>query len=103
LIAVITYNNKAMNTVTNAESICEVQSPEHANERRSMPSVWLDGEFVDSDQASISIFDHAVLYGDGCFEGIRAYNGRIFKLDSHLKRMYESAGRIRLKPTHSRE
>jgi len=68
-----------------------------------MPKVWLDGDFVDSDQAKISIFDHGVLYGDGCFEGIRAYNGRIFKLDSHLKRMYESAGRIRLKPTYSRE
>jgi len=68
-----------------------------------MLKVWLDGEFVDSDQAKISIFDHGVLYGDGCFEGIRAYNGRIFKLDSHLKRMYESAGRIRLEPTYSRE
>ena len=68
-----------------------------------MPKVWLDGEFVDSDQARISIFDHGVLYGDGCFEGIRAYNGRIFKLDSHLKRMYESAGRIRLEPTYSKE
>lgn len=68
-----------------------------------MPKVWLDGEFVDSEQAQISIFDHGVLYGDGCFEGIRAYNGRIFKLDSHLKRMYESAGRIRLEPTYSRE
>ncbi len=68
-----------------------------------MPKVWLDGEFVDSDQAKVSIFDHGLLYGDGCFEGIRAYNGRIFKLDSHLKRMYESAGRIRLEPTYSRE
>lgn len=68
-----------------------------------MPKVWLDGEFVDSDQAKVSIFDHGVLYGDGCFEGIRAYNGRIFKLDSHLKRMYESAGRLRLKPTYSRQ
>jgi len=68
-----------------------------------MPKVWLDGEFEDSDQAKVSIFDHGVLYGDGCFEGIRAYNGRIFKLDSHLKRMYESAGRIRLESTYSQE
>ena len=68
-----------------------------------MPKVWLDGEFVDSDQAKVSIFDHGVLYGDGCFEGIRAYNGRIFKLDSHLKRMYESAGRLRLKAAYSRQ
>ena len=63
-----------------------------------MSKVWIDGALVDQDQAKVSVFDHAVLYGDGCFEGIRAYNGRVFKLRSHLKRMYESAGRIRLTP-----
>ncbi len=66
-----------------------------------MNKVWLDGALVDQDQAKVSIFDHAVLYGDGCFEGIRAYNGRIFKLGSHLNRMYESAERIRLYPPYS--
>ncbi len=66
-----------------------------------MSKVWLDGELVDQDQAKVSIFDHAVLYGDGCFEGIRAYNGRVFKLRSHLKRMYESAERIRLTPPYT--
>ncbi len=66
-----------------------------------MNKVWLDGALVDQDQAKISVFDHAVLYGDGCFEGIRAYNGRIFKLGSHLNRMYESAERIRLDPPYS--
>ena len=66
-----------------------------------MNKVWLDGALVDQDQAKISVFDHAVLYGDGCFEGIRAYNGRIFKLGSHLNRMYESAERIRLEPPYS--
>ncbi len=66
-----------------------------------MNKVWLDGALVDQDQAKVSIFDHAVLYGDGCFEGIRAYNGRIFKLGSHLNRMYESAERIRLDPPYS--
>ncbi|MCH7848207.1 MAG: branched-chain-amino-acid transaminase [Planctomycetes bacterium] len=68
-----------------------------------MNKVWLDGALVDQDQAKISVFDHAVLYGDGCFEGIRAYNGRIFKLGSHLNRMYESAERIRLDPPYSRQ
>lgn len=68
-----------------------------------MNKVWLDGALVDQDQAKVSIFDHAVLYGDGCFEGIRAYNGRIFKLGSHLNRMYESAERIRLDPPFSRQ
>ena len=66
-----------------------------------MSKVWLDGELVDQEQAKVSIFDHAVLYGDGCFEGIRAYNGRVFKLRSHLKRMYESAERIRLTPPYT--
>ena len=68
-----------------------------------MNKVWLDGALVDQDQAKISVFDHAVLYGDGCFEGIRAYNGRIFKLGSHLNRMYESAERIRLDPPYPRQ
>ncbi|MEE9130760.1 MAG: branched-chain-amino-acid transaminase [Phycisphaerales bacterium] len=68
-----------------------------------MNKVWLDGALVDQDRAKVSIFDHAVLYGDGCFEGIRAYNRRIFKLDSHLNRMYESAERIRLDPPYSRQ
>ncbi len=66
-----------------------------------MSKVWLDGELVEQDQAKVSIFDHAVLYGDGCFEGIRVYNGRVFKLRSHLKRMYESAERIRLTPPYT--
>ena len=62
--------------------------------------IWLDGELVAANEARISVFDHAVLYGDGCFEGIRAYGGRIFKLKSHLDRMYASAGKIRLKPSY---
>ncbi len=58
--------------------------------------IWMNGELVSRQDAKISVFDHGVLYGDGCFEGIRAYGGRIFKLGSHLKRMYESATKIRL-------
>ncbi len=65
--------------------------------------IWLDGKLVAADEARISVFDHAVLYGDGCFEGIRAYGGRIFKLKSHLDRMYASAQKIRLTPTYSRD
>lgn len=63
-----------------------------------MPKIWLNGKLVDQDQAKLSVFDHGLLYGDGCFEGIRAYGGRIFKLASHLRRMYQSAERIRLTP-----
>jgi len=62
-----------------------------------MAKVWLDGQLVDQDQAKISIFDHGVLYGDGVFEGIRVYNGKIFKFAEHLQRLYLSAKVIRLK------
>lgn len=56
--------------------------------------VWLNGELVPKSQAKVSVFDHAFLYGDGVFEGIRAYNGRVFALDEHLDRLYESAKSI---------
>ncbi len=59
--------------------------------------IYIDGKFYDRDDAKISVFDHGVLYGDGIFEGIRAYNGRIFRLDDHLKRLDESANAILLK------
>ncbi|HIE28856.1 TPA: branched-chain-amino-acid transaminase [Candidatus Poribacteria bacterium] len=59
--------------------------------------VYLNGEFVPKEEAKISVFDHGLLYGDGVFEGIRSYKGRVFKLDEHLKRLYNSAKAIRLK------
>lgn len=58
--------------------------------------VWLDGKLVDEAEAKISVFDHGLLYGDGVFEGIRVYNGRVFELEAHLRRLYESAKAIRL-------
>jgi len=58
--------------------------------------VWLNDELIPTENASVSVFDHGLLYGDGVFEGIRAYNGRVFKMDSHLKRLYASAAAIRL-------
>ncbi len=65
--------------------------------------IWLDGALVDEADAKIHVYDHAVLYGDGCFEGIRQYGGRVFKLASHLQRMFESARRLRLEPPYPRE
>ncbi|MHB8126732.1 MAG: branched-chain-amino-acid transaminase [Desulfitobacteriaceae bacterium] len=59
--------------------------------------IYCNGEFVPESQAKVSIFDHGFLYGDGIFEGIRAYHGRVFKLPEHLKRLYESAKSINLK------
>lgn len=52
---------------------------------------YVNGAFVPKDQARVSIYDHGYLYGDGIFEGIRAYDGRIFRLDRHLDRLYASA------------
>ena len=58
--------------------------------------IWLNGNLVPPEQATVSVYDPGLLYGDGVFEGIRVYNHRIFKLHTHLKRLYESAKSIRL-------
>ena len=55
------------------------------------PTIWIDGEFYDKANAKVSVFDHGLLYGDGVFEGIRVYNRRVFRLDKHLDRLYDSA------------
>jgi len=59
--------------------------------------VWLDGKYYDQDEAKVSVFDHGLLYGDGVFEGIRSYNGKVFRLREHVKRLYDSAKAILLK------
>jgi len=56
--------------------------------------VWIDGKYHDRATAAISVFDHGLLYGDGVFEGVRAYNRRIFRLARHLDRLYASAKAI---------
>jgi len=58
--------------------------------------IWLNDKLVDEADAKISVFDHGVLYGDGVFEGIRVYSGRIFEVEAHITRLYESAKVIRL-------
>ncbi|MEM9296397.1 MAG: aminotransferase class IV, partial [Planctomycetota bacterium] len=77
----------------------QTAAPNHAPAEAFTPpsgQVWIDGALVPAAQASVSVFDHGVLYGDGVFEGIRAYHGRVLKLESHLKRLEESARAIRL-------
>ena len=61
------------------------------------PKIYIDGKWLPKSAAKISVFDHGVLYGDGVFEGIRAYDGTVFRLKAHLKRLVESAGLISLK------
>jgi branched-chain amino acid aminotransferase len=58
--------------------------------------IYYNGKFVDKEEAKVSVFDHGFLYGDGVFEGIRAYNSRVFKLKEHIDRLYESANAILL-------
>lgn len=52
--------------------------------------IWFDGKLVDENDAKVSVFDHSVLYGDGCFEGIRFYSGKVFRLEEHIVRLFNS-------------
>lgn len=58
--------------------------------------IYISGQFYDKENAKISVYDHGLLYGDGVFEGMRAYSGCVFRLDEHLNRLYESARAIQL-------
>lgn len=58
--------------------------------------IWLNGNLVDEADAKISVFDHGLLYGDGVFEGIRVYSGKVFEHQAHIDRLYDSAKGIRL-------
>src|SRR6185503_197094 len=65
-------------------------------------SIWIDGALVPPEQATVSVFDHGLLYGDGVFEGIRIYNRRVFRLEQHLDRLFDSAKAIALDIPHDR-
>ncbi len=65
--------------------------------------IYLDGKFCDEKNAKVSVFDHGLLYGDGIFEGIRAYNGRVFRLQEHIDRLFYSAKAILLTLPLTRE
>jgi branched-chain amino acid aminotransferase len=65
--------------------------------------IYLDGNYVEANEAKISVFDHGLLYGDGIFEGIRLYQGNVFRLDEHLERLEYSAKAIMLKLPLSRQ
>ena len=64
--------------------------------------IYIDGKYYSQENAKISVFDHGLLYGDGIFEGIRAYNGRVFKLNEHIDRLFYSAKSILLEVPLSR-
>ena len=60
--------------------------------------IYLNGKFVNKEDAKISVFDHGFLYGDGAFEGIRSYNGLVFRLNAHIDRLYETLHTLMLDP-----
>lgn len=66
-------------------------------------TIYIDGKFYPEAEAKVSVFDHGLLYGDGVFEGIRFYNGRVFRLEEHLERLWDSARSICLDVPMSRE
>jgi branched-chain amino acid aminotransferase len=67
------------------------------------PKVYINGKLYDKPEAKISVYDHGLLYGDGIFEGIRIYDGKVFRLRDHIDRLYESARAIKLEIPMSRE
>jgi branched-chain amino acid aminotransferase len=83
---------------------------EPAIESRARPStgvkeakIYIDGKFYSEANAKVSVFDHGLLYGDGIFEGIRFYNGRVFRLEQHLERLWNSARSICLQMPMTRK
>jgi branched-chain amino acid aminotransferase len=67
------------------------------------PKIYINGKLYDKADAKISVYDHGLLYGDGVFEGIRVYGGKVFRLREHIDRLYESALHIKLEIPMSRE
>jgi branched-chain amino acid aminotransferase len=68
-----------------------------------MTKTYINGKLYDKNDAKISVYDHGLLYGDGVFEGIRVYRGRVFRLSQHITRLYESARHLALEIPLTRE
>src|SRR5450432_1692258 len=78
---------------TAAKSATEAHSNSPGSKTKEA-KIYIDGKFLPEADAKISVFDHGLLYGDGIFEGIRFYNGRVFRLEEHLERLWDSARSI---------
>src|SRR5215813_6846208 len=68
-----------------------------------MTKIYINGKLYDKNDAKISVFDHGLLYGDGVFEGIRVYSGKVFRLREHVDRLYDSARAVWLEIPPTRE
>jgi branched-chain amino acid aminotransferase len=85
---------KGVPTSAPAPAATQAQAAGGAADR---PLIWVNGQLVPKSQAMVSVYDHGLLYGDGVFEGIRVYRGRIFKSKQHIERLWKSADGIRMK------
>ncbi len=91
---------RSMTTMNTGRPAVSTSPTREATDR---PLVWIDGELLPKSQAKVSVFDHGLLYGDGCFEGIRIYQGKIFKCASHLERIYRNCERLRIEVPMTRD
>src|SRR5687768_6893645 len=87
-----------MATAAPASSISAHSAPSAVPSPKSSPApamttlkIYISGKLYDKEDAKVSVYDHGLLYGDGVFEGMRSYNGRVFRLEQHLRRLWESA------------
>jgi branched-chain amino acid aminotransferase len=78
-------------------------APQTSPKTSATPRVWINGKLYDKADAKVSVYDHGLLYGDGVFEGIRVYAGKVFRLREHVDRLYESARHIHLEIPLTRE
>ncbi len=90
-------------TTQTAQSVSAAPGSVPAPSIPAVKAIWLNGELVAPAAATVSVFDHGLLYGDGVFEGIRVYGSRILKCKTHLDRLYASARAVRLAVPYSRE
>ena len=96
-----------MDEPTTRETVSKTAKPAVDSRSASSKSekgskIYIDGKFYAEGEAKVSVFDHGLLYGDGIFEGIRFYNGRVFRLEEHLERLWDSARSICLEIPMSR-
>ena len=98
-----TRTDPARPAVTDSETT-SASSPKRPRQAAAPVSIFLNGEYVDSrEKALVPLHEHGLLYGDGVFEGIRAYHGRIFRMQDHMDRLYHSARAIMLEVPYPKE
>lgn len=100
-----TADSEVTETLVEERETTKVKPANESRTTKAAPkslTIYVDGEFLPESEAKVSVFDHGLLYGDGIFEGIRFYNGRVFRLEDHLDRLWDSARSIWLEIPMSR-